>query len=127
MARPKISLDDLPPDWMGKTIEIASFGGSDVEIRVDALGGICHETWTRLLNEEPQFTETIKRARDLCQLWWERQGRISLRDDKFSPTLWYMNMKNRFGWRDKVENETYGKDGGAIEQSITVKYVDSNE
>lgn len=124
IGRPKITINDLPKDWQENAIELGKVGASDVEIRMEALGEICHETWTRLLNEDQIFSETIKKAHDYCKLWWEREGRIALRDKEFSPTLWYMNMKNRFGWRDKTENETYGKDGGPVEQTLTVKYVD---
>lgn len=31
-------------------------------------------------------------------------------------------LKN-FGWKDKNESEVYGKDGGAIDQTINVKFV----
>ena len=108
-GRPKIKLTDLPDGWEEKVLTLAEKGASDVELRVQALGGICHETWTRLIKEEPSFSETIKRAKDLCKVWWEAQGRTNLKDRDFSPTLWYMNMKNRFGWRDKQDITTDNK------------------
>lgn len=124
-GRPKITLSDLPDKWQESAMELGRVGASDVEIRVEALGGICHETWTRLLEEDPIFSETIKKARDLCQLWWERHGRTALRDDKFSATLWYMNMKNRFGWADKQDinqNNT-----GAPQVIVTKNYLPKSE
>lgn len=70
------------------------------------LGGICHETWERLLAEEPLFSETIKEARTYCQEWWEDVAQNNLMTEKgesFNATTWIFNMKNRFNWRDKSE------------------------
>lgn len=101
-GRPKIQLSDFPEGWEEEVVNIASQGGSDVEIR-GYLNGICHETWIRLIEEEPIFSETIKKARLQCQIWWEKNGRLNLENKDFSYTGWYMNMKNRFGWADKQE------------------------
>jgi len=101
-GRPKIQLSDFPKGWEDAVIDLGSQGASDVEIR-DYLNGICHETWTRLLDEEPHFSETIKKASLKCHVWWEKNGRLNLDNKEFSATLWYMNMKNRFGWADKQE------------------------
>ena len=103
VGRPPITLDKLPSDWKDKTIELATIGASDVEIRAEALDCICHETWTRLIKEEPEFSETVKKAKLLCNVWWEKNGRVNLENNAFSYTGWYMNMKNRFGWKDKTE------------------------
>jgi len=107
-GRPKIQLKDLPEGWQEKMIALASEGASDVELRGIVLGGICHETWERLIEEESQFSETIKRCKLLCQIWWEKNGRSNLHNKEFGASLWYMNMKNRFGWADnkKVKQES---------------------
>ena len=101
-GRPKITLDSFPKGWEDGIVDLSEVGASEMELR-DYLGGICHETWTRLIAEEPVFSEAIKRCRSKCQIWWERQGRLNLSSKDFSATLWYMNMKNRFKWADKQE------------------------
>jgi hypothetical protein len=52
---------------------------------------------------KPTLSDAIKRGKELSEAWWTSEGRKSLRDKNFNSTLWYMNMKNRFGWKDKTE------------------------
>ena len=113
-GRLKITPADFPDDWEKGIIDLASEGASDVEIR--GFLGICHETWVRLINEDQLFSETVKKARDLCRIWWEKNGRLNLETKDFSATLWYMNMKNRFGWADKqeVDHTTKGEKVNSI-------------
>jgi hypothetical protein len=106
-GRPKKNIDVLPDKWQKSILDLYREGASDVEIRAwlyDVSGSFSTDLWTRWINEEPEFSKTIKKGKDLSQAWWEKQGRIALRDKTFSPVLWYMNMKNRFGWRD-TENQ----------------------
>jgi len=98
MGRPKITLDDFPKGWEEEILALGKVGASDVEMR-GYLNCICHETWTRLIEEEPHFSETIKKASALCQIWWEKNGRLNLENKDFSATLWYMNMKNRLNFQ----------------------------
>ena len=55
-----------------------------------------------------EFSDAIKRGKALSLAWWESQGRrLDAKD--FNHVLWYMNMKNRHGWRDKQEVEVKGE------------------
>jgi len=114
MARPKKTIKDLPRGWDAKVIELMSHGASAVEVRAELR--ISQSLWDRLSKEEGEFSITIKKAKELCEAWWLRQGRENLQNSKFSPTLWYMNMKNRFGWRDRQETNlrTDGESLGVI-------------
>ncbi len=103
MARPKKTLKDLPKNWQKIILDIKKDGGSDVEVRV-ALD-ISNDLWDRFKKEIGEFSETVKKGQDLCEAWWLKHGRTQLENNKFSAVLWYMNMKNRFGWKDKSETD----------------------
>lgn len=98
------------PEMCDRVIELMKEGASKTEVAADL--DITWDTLARWQEENPLFSEAIKRGERLSQAWWERMGRQNLVDpyqgDKFNATLWYMNMKNRFGWRDKSEVENTG-------------------
>lgn len=102
-GRPQKNLKDLPRSWKTKVLDLMMSGGSQVEVR--AALDISNDLYYRLLKDESEFSETIKKGLLLSEAWWERQGRENLANKNFSPVLWYMNMKNRFGWKDKQEVE----------------------
>lgn len=118
VGRPKIKMEDLPDGWKEKALNLAKKGASEVEIRCEAFQGMKGDEdyvmseglWYRLLEEEPEFLQTVKACGVHCRQWWEKNGRENLKDKDFSATLWYMNMKNRFGWRDKQDFTTNGKE-----------------
>ncbi len=70
--------------------------------------------------ERDGYADTIKKAKTKIENYAEK------RLFGASPTGAIFALKN-YGWRDKTENELYGKDGKAIEQSVKVTYVDSKE
>jgi len=107
-GRPPITCDDLIPDWEEVALNGYAIGMSDVEVKKLLASPGCrilgNSTWTKLM-DDPIFSETIKRGHELSQAWWEEQGRKGLHNLKFNSGLWYMNMKNRHGWRDKKPDE----------------------
>jgi len=102
-GRPLMQLTDLPEGWEQNIIDLSTEGASIVELAV-ALD-ISRNTLKRLTKDNPEFLTTIKKCKRLCEVWWVREGRTNLKDKDFNYTGWYMNMKNRFGWKDKTEND----------------------
>ena len=108
-GRPKSSINELPSDWKDKVIELYEIGASDSEIKELIYKWRKHfsnDLWDRWLEEEKKFSETIKKGRQLSQAWWEKKGRQNLENLKFNYTGWYMNMKNRFKWKDRQDLTT---------------------
>ncbi len=105
-GRPKDKLSSLPPDWYVDVLTLYRAGASDVEIKALLYtwrGSFSNDLWDRWLIDEPEFAETIKMGKLLSEAWWHRNGRTNLQNKDFNFTGWYMNMKNRFGWKDKTE------------------------
>lgn len=119
-GRPKDNLTSLPKDWYNDVLALYKVGASDVEIKAliyEWKGSFSNDLWDRWMKEETEFSETIKTGRLISEAWWAKEGRTNLAFKDFSYTGWYMNMKNRFGWRDKQDVTT---DGAKIEASPTV-------
>lgn len=103
-GRPKAELD-LPKGWQNKVLDLYSNGGSDAEVKAiiyQMRGSFSNDLWDRWMKEEPEFSEAIKIGKMLSEAWWVGKGRLNLETKDFSYTGWYMNMKNRFGWTDRV-------------------------
>ncbi len=58
----------------------------------------------------PEFNDAMKKASALSEGWWRKQARQNLKSRVFRDHLWFMNMKNRFGWADKTQQD--GTSGG---------------
>jgi hypothetical protein len=106
---PPIGIDVLWDGWYNDILELYEQGAADVEIRALIFKKCKGKTkasytlWERWIKEEEEFSETIKAGRLLSEAWWNKNGRINLDNKEFNYTGWYMNMKNRFGWRDKTD------------------------
>jgi hypothetical protein len=125
----KIGLEVLWDGWYNDILDLYSEGASDVEIRALIVEKTnkkikaSYTLWDRWINEELEFSETIKIGKILSESWWNKNGRKNLENKDFNYTGWYMNMKNRFGWTDKISNDITSK-GEKITPPIT--WVDGN-
>lgn len=78
--------------------------------------------WTRV---HPEFAEAKKEGVARNHVFWEKLGLAGAAGKlkNFNAPTWIFNMKNRHGWRDKIEHS------GEIDTkitSVTVKIVDGN-
>lgn len=80
--------------------------GASIE-EVAATLGITKDTFYQWVKRYKDFSDAKKIGEEKSKAWWMKQGRGGLWADsqqetkKINAVLWYMNMKNRFGWSDK--------------------------
>ena len=100
------------PSFCDRAIDLLKVGASIEELSLEF--DVDYSTVYQWMEDNPEFSQAVKKGREFSKAWWMRRGRIDLENDKFSPTLWYMNMKNRFGWADKKE----------VQNTVTVTHED---
>lgn len=127
MSRPKEPCDLTDSQYVD-ILKLYAEGASDVEVRGLIMEWRPKNTFSHYLFEDwqencPEFLETIKKGKYLSNIWWEKNGRVNLKDKDFNPTLWYMNMRNRFGWKDKTDVTSDGEKITGIE----ISYVGTNK
>lgn len=117
------------PEMCAKVIELMREGRSKTEVAAEL--GICWDTLNHWQENNPEFSAAIKAGQRLSEAWWEKIARENLiyspRGTQLNATLWYMNMKNRFGWRDKQEVEHSGNAEKPIELNLNFKSMTDDE
>lgn len=112
MARPPTVADEYDPNYCAMLIEHMSKGFSyeSFAAKIGTYRQKLYE-WERLFQE---FSDTKKKAQELCQYWWESaginglytiietddEGNKNVIEKKINQTLWIFNMKARFRWKD---------------------------
>lgn len=94
------------PEMCEIVVREMSEGASLEEVAAEL--GITMETLCQWKNKNgdyfiSEFSDSISLGVQKSAAWWLKKGRVNLENKEFSYTGWYMNMKNRFGWRDRQE------------------------
>jgi hypothetical protein len=78
--------------------------------------GVCKDTIYEWINVHQEFSDAIKRAKVLCQQWWEDAGQSGMVSDKFNSAVWAKNMAARFRdeWTERSETAVTGPNGGPV-------------
>ena len=89
-----------------ETLIEAYFNNCDQEIKPYTITGLAlwlDTSRETLINyeERPEFFDTIKRAKQKCENWVEEGALMN----RINPTSAIFNLKNNYGWKDKVEND----------------------
>lgn len=85
-------------------IQLYTDGASDREICKSLK--ITYSDFDKRYKSDETFQKLVDFGRLAAHAWWLELGRKgasgAIKGFNFQP--WYANMKNRFGWSDKVEN-----------------------
>ena len=105
--------------WMrDKILELMSEGASKLECAVAC--GVRERTMNDWERDNPEFKEFMDYCVSLAQMWWEREGRLSLRDKDFSHNLYKWQMSVRYGMNEKTESKV----SHAMTQEEALKQLD---
>lgn len=135
------------PEYVSKVLEMAERGATDVEI-ADYFD-VSVRTLYRWKAEHEDFRQALKVAKDVAderverslyqralgfehdavKIFVNKEGDVTkvpyreiVAPDTTACIFWLKNRK-KAEWRDKVETEVTGKDGGPIQAAITVEFV----
>lgn len=98
----------MPPEGACETVlGMMAEGASKTQVCAALNTG--WDTFALWQERDPMFLEAVKKGTLLSQAWWEAHGSKQLENKEFNHVLWYMNMKNRFGWADKQETKHSGE------------------
>lgn len=108
-GRPPKTLEDLPENWE-EIVMLGSLAGKfEEQIKRDILiaGGenlkSMNMLWAKLKEREPDFREAVKKGELLRKAWWLDKAQKGINTTFFNTALWFIVMKNCFGWKDKTE------------------------
>lgn len=90
--------------------------------------GVACSTVFKWAEEHPEFSDALKTAQALAAKWWEERLRTVAMTGDGNATACIFGVKNRSSkeWKDKVEQEHTGPDGGPVQfQQVVRKVVDS--
>jgi hypothetical protein len=136
LGRPRITLDEFPKGWKEELARMGSEGMLDVDAKVYL--HISNETFSRLLEREPDFLEAVSIMRQLSHSWWARLPREAFgsgTSKQMNSNLYSLVMRNKFKdeWNNaenKVDITTQGDkldSNKKIEIEIVRKLTDGDK
>jgi hypothetical protein len=136
VGRPRLTLDEFPKDWKEQLLRMGADGMLDVDAKVYL--HISNETFSRLLEREPEFLEAVSMMRQLSHSWWARLPREAFgsgTSKQMNSNLYSLVMRNKFKdeWNNaenKVDITTQGDkldSNKKIEIEIVRKLTDGDK
>lgn len=115
------------PEYCEKVIDLMSQGWAKTEVCYDREEGLGIHFSTFLLWQEkhPEFKAAVEEGQRASEAWWNKTGRVAVLGgiDGFNATTWIFNMKNRFGWADKMSQDHTSSDGSMTPGPTRIEIV----
>lgn len=113
---------DYREEFCDKVVELGREGKTIAEMAAALdVNRATVKDWT---TKYPAFSSAVKLGLELAQAWWEKKGRDATfgAHPGFNATSYIFQMKNRFkeDWRDRVDHEVAGPNGGPIQHEVTI-------
>ena len=98
-------------EYCDAVVEHMSHGASLTSFAAEV--DVARSTINVWIEEYPEFSESVKRAKAKCAAWWEKIGRDGAQGGGANPTLVIFGLKNMAAedWRDKQEFDHRSPDG----------------
>lgn len=90
------------PSFVDRVLQLYSEGANDSEIAAEL--NFSMQRFNELYEENPGFQRVVDIGRTKSDAWWNAVARRNLVTKGFQGSTWAFVMKNRFGWRDRIEN-----------------------
>lgn len=76
---------------------------------------ISKDTFYAWVKKHKRFSDAYNKGLQKSEAWWSRLGRAGAQGSvKIQPATWIFNMKNRFGWTDRIEQQHSGEVKGGL-------------
>lgn len=119
------------PTWKEDIIQMGNEGKNKTYF-INYLG-ISRETFYRIMERDPIFLDTIKKAMGLSEMWWVERLRVGFNNEtsgKVNATLWKYYMENvyRDSWKTEQNIDITSKgDKISPDNNIIVEIVKPKE
>lgn len=99
----------LGKGWEDTILSLYKEGAGDPEV-ASALR-ITMAMFDRFYQGYAIFEEYVNKGRSDARAWYERVGRNGLikSNGDLNHQLWFLIMKNRYGWKDKMDEDDHNK------------------
>ncbi len=104
------------------------FANGESVAEVAAVLGVSRQAFYDWVDKYPDFAEAYEDGKSLSEAWWTKLGRVGAAGKVgIQPTVWIFNMKNRFDWRDKVDQQISNPDGSLSSEISDQDFKDKLE